>query len=52
MLAELTRHERVVIATMPGDLRITPRSMIVLAGTSTAFDQSYFVDEIERTIAI
>ena len=50
MLAELTRHERVVVATMPGDLRITPRSMIALAGTSTAFDQNYFVDEIERTM--
>ena len=52
MLAELTRHERVVIATMPGDLRITPRTRIVLGGTSTDFDQSYFVDEIERTLRL
>lgn len=49
-LAELTRHERVIVASMPGNLSLTPRSVIELSGTGTDFDQSYFVDEIERTI--
>lgn len=49
-LAELTRHERVVIATMPGELGITPRTMIALTGTGTDFDQIYYADEIERTV--
>ena len=49
-LAELTRHERVLQATMPGDLTLSPRSMLTLSGTGTAFDQSYFIDTIERVL--
>lgn len=49
-LTELTRHERVVEATLPGDLALTPRSKISLSGTGTDFDQLYFVDVIERSI--
>jgi phage protein D len=50
-LAELTQHERVVEASMPGELALTPRSQITLAGTGTDFDQTYFVDVIERTLS-
>ncbi len=49
-LAELTRHERIIDATLPGELMLTPRSQIVLAGTGTDFDQTYFVDAIERSL--
>lgn len=49
-LAELTRHERVIEATLPGELLLTPRSQIALSGTGTDFDQTYFVDVIERSI--
>lgn len=49
-LAELTRHERTVDATMPGELVLTPRSMIMLEGTGSDFDQAYFVDVIERRL--
>lgn len=49
-LTELTRHERVIEATLPGDLTLTPRSQIALSGTGTDFDQTYFVDVIERSI--
>ncbi len=49
-LAELTRHERVVIAEMPGDLLLAPRMAIALAGSRTAFDQLYWIDEIERSL--
>ena len=50
-LAELTRHERVILAEMPGELAILPRQEILLEGTGTAFDQPYWVDEITRRIS-
>ena len=49
-LAELTRHERSIRIMMPGDLALTPRSLITLEGTGTEFDQSYYVDVIERRL--
>jgi phage protein D len=49
-LAELTRHERVIELSMPGELAMTPRSMIMLDGTDSAFDQTYYVDMIERQL--
>ena len=48
--AELTRHERIVDLTMPGELALTPRSMIALQGTGSDFDQPYYVDVIERRL--
>jgi hypothetical protein len=51
-LAELAQHERVIELTMPGELTLTPRSLITLTETGTAFDQSYFVDTIERRIGV
>jgi len=50
--AELTQHERVWEATMPGDLTLNPRSMIQLTGTATDFDQTYFVDMIDRHLSV
>ena len=47
---ELTLHERVVIARLPGELMLTPRDMIAITGTGTAFDQLYYIDTIERDI--
>ena len=49
-LTELSRHERVITADMPGELNLTPRQPIRLEGTNTAFDQLYWVDEIPRRI--
>ena len=49
-LAELTSHERTIMARMPGELTLTPRSLLQLSGTGTAFDQTYAVDEITRRI--
>lgn len=51
-LAELTRHERVINVAMPGELTLTPRSLITLAGTGTDFDQTYHVDTIERRLHV
>lgn len=49
-LAELSRHERVIQAEMPGDLTLAPRQPILLGGTNTCFDQPYWIDEITRRI--
>jgi hypothetical protein len=46
----MTRHERVIEVSMPGDLILTPRSMIMLEGTGSDFDQTYHVDVIERQL--
>jgi phage protein D len=50
-LAELTKHERIVTVEMPGELAITNRTMVQLAGTGTAFDQVYFVDTVDRSLS-
>ena len=51
-LAELTRHERVVVAEMPGELAMAPRTTIRLEGTQTDFDQEYWIDEVDRTLHV
>ncbi len=49
--ADITKHERVISVEMPGELTITPRNMIAIKGTSTSFDQTYFIDTIERHVS-
>jgi phage protein D len=51
-LAEITAHERVLEARMPGELSLTPRSQIALDGTGTDFDQLYYIDVIERSLRL
>jgi phage protein D len=51
-LADLSRHERVIVASMPGDLALSPRSLVSLQGTQTDFDQIYVVDEIHRRVSL
>lgn len=50
MASDLSKHERILNVTMPGELTITTRTMVALSGTTTAFDQAYYVAEIEREI--
>jgi phage protein D len=50
-LADLSRHERVAHATMPGEVELAPGSSVLLTGTGTAFDQLYVVDEILRRVS-
>lgn len=52
ILADLSRHERLVQLTMPGDLVLTPRSMVAIGGTGTDFDQVYQIAEIEREFSL
>ena len=51
ILTDLSRHERVISWAEPGELTLTPRSLAMLRGTGTDFDQTYFIDSIERRIA-
>lgn len=51
MLSDLSKHELVLRIEMPGELTLTPRSMIQFSGTGTVFDTTYFVAEIERSIS-
>lgn len=51
-LAQLTKFERVIEFDTVGDSLLTPRSVIQLTGTRTAYDQRYFVDEVSRRISV
>lgn len=51
-LAEISRNERTVAITMPGDLTTSARDMVRLSGTGTGFDQSYYIDSLERTLSL
>ena len=51
LLADLSKHERTISWSEPGDLALTSRNMVRLDGTGTDFDQTYFVDEITRNIS-
>ena len=48
ILADLSAHERLVHAELPGELALTPRSRVQLTGTGTDFDQLYYVAELDR----
>jgi phage protein D len=48
---DITRHERVLEATLPGDNLLTTRAMVQLVGTNTEWDQFYFPDHVTRHIS-
>lgn len=49
-LTELMQHEQVVEISMPGDVTLSARDQIMIAGTNSGIDQTYQVDLIVRTI--
>ncbi|MDR3718393.1 MAG: hypothetical protein P4K98_06295 [Bryobacteraceae bacterium] len=49
-LQDLTRHERVIVADMPGELSLLPRRKVLLQGTGTAFDGEYLIDSVDRRL--
>jgi hypothetical protein len=52
MLAQLTKHERRIEFSMPGEMLLTPRCGAVLAGTGTPWDQTYYVTELRRRYGV
>ena len=48
---EITRHERGLTASLPGDNRLTTRATVRLAGTATDWDQVYYPESVHRRIS-
>ncbi len=51
LLTQLKQHERSLTFSAPGDLTLTPRSVVQLSGTGTAFDQTYYADAVTREMS-
>ncbi len=49
---DITRHERVLTASLPGDNLLTTRAMVQLIGTNTAWDQFYYPDTVTRRLSV
>lgn len=49
---EISRHERVLHAHLPGDNLLTTRAMVRLIGTNTAWDQDYYPDAVTRRLSV
>jgi phage protein D len=49
-LSVLTQHATILRAEIAGELALTPASPILLRHTNTAFDQTYLIDSITRSI--
>jgi hypothetical protein len=49
---DITKHERVLTFTAPGDQTLNPRNMVRLQGTGSSWDQAYFVDWVRRKMAL
>lgn len=47
---DLKRHEWTASLTMPGELSITARSIIILQGTNTQSDRMYTVSQVSRRL--
>ena len=52
ILTDLSAHERIVHAELPGELALTPRTQVQLTGTGTDFDQLYYVAELDRHLSV
>ncbi len=52
VLADLSSHERLVHAELPGELTLTPRAQVELTGTGTDFDQVYYIAELDRHFTV
>lgn len=48
---DITRHERVLTARLPGDNKLTTRAQVQLIGTGTGWDQNYYPDTVTRNIS-
>jgi phage protein D len=48
---DITKHERVISGSLPGDNLLTNRSLIKLVGTNTGWDQLYNIDTVTRRLS-
>ncbi|QEL14793.1 phage late control D family protein [Limnoglobus roseus] len=49
---EITRHERILSASLPGDNAMTTRATLRLVGTGTDWDQLYYPDSVTRRLSM
>jgi phage protein D len=49
--AEITAHEMKLSASLPGDNLLTPFTPVVLRGTGTPYDQTYYPESVLRTMS-
>jgi phage protein D len=49
-LSVLRQHATLLRAEIPGELALTPASPVRLSGTNSAFDQTYVIDAIIRSV--
>ena len=52
MLAEISRHEVTMNATLWPDMILTPHVLVRVQGTGSDFDQAYYPDKVERHISV
>ncbi len=52
ILYDLTLHEMVLTASMPGDNALITRAMVQLVGTGTSWDQNYYPDTVVRRLSM
>ncbi len=52
LLADITRHEMKLDASLPGDNNLTTRTLVQLVGTGTAWDQLYCPDTVTRRLSM
>jgi hypothetical protein len=49
---DITKHEKVITASLPGDILLTNRSLIQLTGSESDWDQFYNVDTVIRKMSV
>jgi phage protein D len=52
ILYDLTLHEMVLTASLPGDNALITRAMVKLVGTGTNWDQNYYPDTVHRRLSM
>ncbi|KVQ85577.1 MULTISPECIES: phage late control D family protein [Burkholderia cepacia complex] len=52
LLQDISKHEMRFRANMPADNILTPRTLVSVTGTGTAFDQIYYPESVIRTMSI
>ena len=51
MAAQITKHERNLSASLPGDSLLSTRTQVQLVGTATDWDQLYFPETVTRRLS-
>lgn len=52
LLADISKHEMRMEATLPGDDILSTRTLVEVIGTGTAFDQVYYPDSVIRSMSL